>query len=98
MLGELIDAEEALKIGLINKIVPAEKLEQETLAYAKKLALKSPQALQMGKKSFYRMEDCEFADAVHLTNKDFAALCITEDAHEGVKAFFEKREAVWKQK
>lgn len=96
MLGELIDANEAQRIGLINKVVPAERLEEETLSYAKKLADKSPLALQLGKKSFYKMEDLDYKTALDLTNNHFATLCTTEDAHEGVKAFLNKRIPKWK--
>lgn len=96
MMGEMIDAFEAQRIGLINKVVPSESLEEETLNYARKLASKSPLALQLGKKSFYKMEDLDFKKALDLTNNHFATLCTTEDAHEGVDAFLNKREPVWK--
>lgn len=98
MTGELIDAYEAERIGLINKVVPADKLEEETLAYARKLAKKSPLALQLGKKSFYKMEDLDLKKAMELTNHHFASLCTTEDAHEGVEAFLKKREPEWKKR
>lgn len=98
MMGELIDANEAERIGLINKVVPADKLEEETLAYARKLANKSPLALQLGKKSFYKMEDLDLKKAMELTNHHFASLCTTEDAHEGVEAFLKKREPEWKKR
>ncbi len=96
LTGKIIDAIEAERIGLINKVVPAERLEEETLKYAKILADKSPLALQLGKKSFYAMEDLDYEKALNLTNNHFASLCSTEDAHEGVNAFLNKREAVWK--
>lgn len=98
MMGELIDAYEAERIGLINKVVPADKLEEETLAYARKLSKKSPLALQLGKKSFYKMEDLDLKKAMELTNHHFASLCTTEDAHEGVEAFLKKREPEWKKR
>lgn len=96
LTGEIIDAFEAERIGLINKVVPSERLEEETLNYAKKIAGKSPLALQLGKKSFYAMEDLDYERALELTNNHFASLCTTEDAHEGVNAFLSKREPVWK--
>ena len=98
LMGEMIDALEAQRIGLINKVVPSEKLYEETLKYARKLANKSPLALQIGKKSFYKMEDLDFEKALDLTNNHFATLCTTEDAHEGVDAFLNKREPIWKNK
>ena len=98
MTGDLIDAREAERWGLVNKVVPLEKLEEETLALAKKLAEKSPLALQMGKEAFYGMSDLEYGKALSYTNELFAALCMTEDAKEGVDAFLNKRKPQWKGK
>lgn len=92
MTGDLVDAEEALRIGLVNRVVKAEELEEETRRYAAKLAEKSPLAIQLGKSSFYQMEDLRFEDALELTNYHFATLCTTEEGQEGVRAFLEKRE------
>ncbi|MBV1756696.1 MAG: enoyl-CoA hydratase/isomerase family protein [Dethiosulfatibacter sp.] len=98
MTGELISSDEALRLGLINKVVDDDKLEEETLIFAKKLAAKSPLALQTGKKSFYKMEDLNLRQALDLTDNHFATLCTTEDGQEGVKAFLGKRKTVWKNK
>lgn len=92
MTGDLIGAEEALRIGLVNRVVKAEDLVEETRKYAAKLASKSPLAMQLGKSSFYQMEDLKFDDALELTNYHFATLCTTEEGQEGVRAFLEKRE------
>ncbi len=92
MTGDLVDAEEALRIGLVNRVVKADELEEETRRYAAKLAAKSPLAMQLGKSSFYQMEDLRFEDALELTNYHFATLCTTEEGQEGVRAFLEKRE------
>lgn len=96
--GDLIDAKEAERIGLINKVVPNDKLEEETMNLAIKISKKSPLAVQLGKKSFYKMADLEYSKALELTNNHFATLCTTEDAHEGVNAFLNKREPNWKLK
>ncbi len=98
LTGDLIEAEEAERIGLINKVVPKGELEAETWRMAEKLASKSPLALQLGKKSFYAMSDMEYGKAFELVNNHFATLCTTEDAHEGVDAFLNKREPEWKLK
>ena len=98
LTGDMIDAEDAERWGLINKVVPGDQLERETMALANKLAEKSPLALQMGKQSFYGMSDMEFGKALEYSNETFAALCVTEDAQEGVDAFLKKRKPVWKEK
>lgn len=98
LTGDLIDAEEAERIGLINKVVENEKLEEETLKLAKKIALLSPLGVQMGKKSFYKSADLEYSKAFELVNNHFAMLCTTEDANEGVDAFLNKRDPQWKLK
>jgi enoyl-CoA hydratase/carnithine racemase len=98
LTGDMIDARDAEQWGLVNKVVPADQLEAETMALANKLAEKSPLALQMGKQSFYGMSDMEFGKALEYSNETFAALCVTEDAQEGVDAFLKKRKPVWKEK
>jgi enoyl-CoA hydratase/carnithine racemase len=98
MTGDFVDADEAERWGLVNKVVPLEDLEKETMALANKLAEKSPLALQMGKEAFYGMADLEYSKALLYTNEVFAALCMTEDANEGVDAFLNKRKPEWKEK
>lgn len=98
LTGDMIDAHVAKEWGLVNKVVPAEQLEEATMELANKLAQKSPIALQMGKQAFYGMSDMEFGEAVEYSNEMFAALCVTEDAVEGVDAFLNKRKPIWKMK
>lgn len=98
LTGDMIDADEAYRIGLVNKVVPKDALEAETLALAQKLAQKSPLAVSLGKKSFYKMQDLEYEKAFELVNNHFAILCSTEDAHEGVDAFLNKRTPEWKRR
>ena len=98
LTGDMIDAVEAERIGLINKVVPMDQLEEETMKLARKLAAKSPLGVQLGKQSFYKMADLPYEKAFELTGNHFAILCTTEDAHEGVDAFLNKRQAEWKLK
>jgi enoyl-CoA hydratase/carnithine racemase len=95
LTGEMITAEEAFRIGLINKVVSADRLVSETLALASKIAEKSPLAVRMGKKSFYKMEDLDYEKAYEMVGNHFALLCSTADAHEGVDAFLNKRAPKW---
>src|SRR4030043_890390 len=96
--GDMIDAKEAERLGLINKGVPAEKLEEETFAFARKLISKSPSALRMGKEFYYRMIDMDFRQRFALNRDVMTRLCTTEDALEGINAFIDKRQPGWEGK
>ena len=82
-------------MGLIDRVVGREVLEAEAMAWAEKLAIKSPIAVQIAKRGFYGSEDMDYYRQFDLMNEAFARLCTTSDAKEGVKAFFEKRPPVW---
>lgn len=96
--GELIGAPEALAMGLVNRTVPKENLEQEARAWAVDLARRSPVALQIAKQAYYAAEDMSYRKQFEYMNEAFARLCTTSDAKEGVAAFFEKRPPQWKEK
>ncbi|NWF94014.1 MAG: enoyl-CoA hydratase/isomerase family protein [Syntrophaceae bacterium] len=96
--GEMIDAKEAERLGLVNKVVPAERLEEETFAFAQKLTSKSPVAIQMGKNFYYQMIDMPYRQRFVLNAEIMTRLCTTEDASEGINAFIEKRKPIWKGK
>jgi enoyl-CoA hydratase/carnithine racemase len=97
LTGEMITAAEAERLGLINKVVPRDKLEEATMELAKKLCAKSPLAVQAGKTGIYGMADLPYHQALDYLGELFAALCATEDAGEGVRAFVEKRKPEWKE-
>jgi enoyl-CoA hydratase/carnithine racemase len=96
--GDMIDAKEAERLGLVNKVVPANKLEEETFAFAQKLIAKSPLAIKIGKEFYYQMIDMPFRQRFVLNSEVMVRLCTTEDALEGINAFMEKRQPVWKGK
>ena len=98
LTGTMINAREAERIGLVNKVVPPERLEEEALKLADELATKSPIALQMGKRAFYTMADMEYAKALDYMNEVMAELCATDDAKEGVDAFLTKRKPQWRER
>jgi enoyl-CoA hydratase/carnithine racemase len=95
LLGERIDAHEALRIGLVNKVVPAEEFGAAVDDWATRLASRSPLIMRMGKDAMYRQQDLALADALELLHHNLTLAFATEDMHEGVRAFFEKREARW---
>jgi enoyl-CoA hydratase/carnithine racemase len=94
----LISASEALALGLVNKLVPKDELETQARQWADELAKKSPIAVQIAKSAFYNAEDMDYAKQFAYMNEAFARLCATDDAKEGVLAFFEKRKPTWKEK
>ena len=96
--GELIPASEALAMGLINRLVPKQDLEQEARTWARELARRSPIALQIAKQAYYAAEDMPYHKQFEYMNEAFARLCTTSDAKEGVAAFFEKRPPKWQGK
>ena len=98
LFGELIPAEKALDMGLVNRVVPSADLESEARKWAAKLAKKSPVAVQLSKKAFYAAGDMDYHKQFEYMNEAFARLCTAEDAEEGLKAFLDKREPVWKER
>jgi enoyl-CoA hydratase/carnithine racemase len=96
LYGDLIKAPVALEMGLINRVVPNGDLAEEARNWAATLARKSPIAVQISKKAFYAAADLDYYKAFEYMNEAFARLCTTEDAKEGVNAFFEKRAPEWK--
>jgi enoyl-CoA hydratase/carnithine racemase len=98
LYGNLIKMPEALSMGLINRIVPKDELADAALKWAEELAAKSPIAVQIAKTAFYRSEDMDYHARFAYMNEAFARLCTTQDAREGVAAFFEKRMPVWQER
>ncbi len=94
--GERYDADWALRVGLVNRITPQDKLLEESLTYAGKLASKSPLAQRLGKEVMLRALGRPFEDALRLESRSFHDLGNTEDLQEGTTAFREKRDAVFK--
>jgi enoyl-CoA hydratase/carnithine racemase len=98
LYGDLIKAPRALEMGLLNRVVPKDELAEEARKWAALLARKSPIATQISKRAFYAAADLDYYKAFEYMNEAFARLCTTEDAKEGVAAFFERRDPQWKLK
>jgi enoyl-CoA hydratase/carnithine racemase len=95
LLGERIDAREAERLGIVNRVVPAEEFDAAVADWAAKLATKSPLLMRMGKDAMWRQQDLALEDALDYLRAQLALAFSTEDIQEGVKAFFEKREPEW---
>jgi enoyl-CoA hydratase len=95
LLGERIDAHEAERIGIVNRVVPAEEFDGAVREWAQRLAAKSPVLMHMGKDAIYRQMDMAFEDALDYLRSQLTIAFSTEDIQEGVKAFFEKRDPQW---
>lgn len=99
LTGDRIDAKEAERIGLVSRVVPAEKLEETVDELVGKLKEKSPVVLRLTRRAIYCSFDLDFRRALaKVTDVYLGSLMNTEDAVEGLRAFLEKRKPVWKGK
>jgi enoyl-CoA hydratase len=96
LLGERIDATEAERIGLINKVVGEAEFDRAVDDWASALAAKSPLLMKLGKDAIYEEQDMGFAGSLSYLRSQLALAFSTEDLAEGVQAFFEKREPRWR--
>lgn len=96
LTGKLIDAQEAWRIGLVNKVVSHDQLPQATRELAMQLAGLSPAALKWCKETIQMLQDVEFNKALLVARDQRVLARLTEDAGEGVRAFLEKRPPRWK--
>jgi len=97
-LGDMIKADEALNLGLVNKVVPPEKLIDEAMEWAQKLASKSSPVLAMAKMAIQTGIDTDISSGLNIEARCVALCFATEDQKEGMKAFLEKRKAEFKNK
>lgn len=98
LTGKMISAEEAMKWGLVNKVVPMEYYLEEAKAVAREIASKPPIAVRLAKESILKAFDTTIEAGLEYERKNFYLLFASEDQKEGMKAFVEKRKAEWKGK
>ncbi|WHZ05238.1 enoyl-CoA hydratase-related protein [Neobacillus sp. YX16] len=98
MFGTSIDAEEAQRIGIINRIVPVGSVEEEAMNWAYRLKEQPRLSLNQIKKAVNRGTEMSIADAIRYEMELFAEMFTSEDTKEGVQAFLEKRKANFKEK
>lgn len=91
--GEMIKADEALRIGLVNRVVPGQELLAEARALALQMSERSPSAIRLAKEAIEHSMEMDFARASRLEADLFALCFTTPDCREGIRAFLEKRPA-----
>ncbi|RMG86648.1 MAG: enoyl-CoA hydratase [Candidatus Dadabacteria bacterium] len=96
LTGEFLDAAEARAFGLVNRVVPADRLAEETLALARKVAAASPLTVGLGKQAFYQQIDMPQPQAYAYAKEVMSLNAMAADAQEGMCAFLEKRAPKWR--
>jgi enoyl-CoA hydratase/carnithine racemase len=96
LTGRKLSAAEALECGLVTRVVAAAELEGETAKLAAELSEKSPAAIALGLRAFYRSQDMELEVALRYLQNELGRVLALEDAAEGIAAFLQKRRPVWK--
>lgn len=96
LTGDFISAQRAYEIALINRVVPFEELDSATNELAHKIASKSPLTLKIGKEAFYEQLDKDMEGAYEYCSRVMVENMMARDAEEGIDAFLEKRDPVWK--
>ena len=94
--GEIIPAERALAMGLVNRVVPAEQLDDAVDELARKILGMSRAAIAAGKRVFYRQIELGLSGAYEFAGKEMACNMMFEDVGEGIDAFIDKRKPVWR--
>jgi len=95
LTGEPIEAETACEWGLVNRVVPADDLEEEVAGLITKVARSSPLTVRIGKRAFYDQIELDERGAYELTRGVMASNAQAGDAQEGMSAFLEKRAPTW---
>ncbi len=96
LTGRTIGAEEALRWGLINAVVPPEYLMEEARSWAQEIASRPPLAVRLAKEAILKSFDGTLEEGLVFERKNFYLLFSSEDQKEGMRAFLEKRKPTWK--
>jgi enoyl-CoA hydratase/carnithine racemase len=95
LTGDMISAEDAYRVGLVNRVVPPGAAREEALKLARKIAAKSAAVVKLGKQAFYRQLEMGIADAYEHATEVMVQNMMARDAEEGIAAFVEKRQPTW---
>lgn len=93
--GDFIDAVRARELGLVNRVVPADRLAEETMTLARTVAAKLPAAIRLGKAAFHRQAGLGLPQAYEVASRTMCENMMLPDTDEGVTAFLEKRPPRW---
>jgi enoyl-CoA hydratase/carnithine racemase len=93
--GEFVAADEALRLGLVNRVVPAAELDDAVQALAHRITAQSPLTLAIGKEAFYRQAELGLEEAYAYASEVMTTNMLARDAEEGIDAFLEKRRPEW---
>ena len=96
LTGEMIDAETARNLGLVNRVVPRDALSETVNDCARTIAAKSPIAVSLGKRAVREQAGLDVADAYACASRVMVENMLAADAEEGIAAFLEKRQPVWR--
>jgi enoyl-CoA hydratase/carnithine racemase len=96
LTGDVISAEDAYRVGLVNRVVEPGTAREEALKLARKVAAKSAAVVKLGKQAFYRQLEMDVADAYQHATEVMVQNMMARDAEEGIAAFVEKRQPTWK--
>jgi enoyl-CoA hydratase/carnithine racemase len=96
LTGEMIDAQTALRIGLVNRLAPTPQVMEEAIDLAVEIIAKSPLTLKIGKEAFYRQAELGLGDAYDYASQVMVENMMALDAQEGIDAFLAKRKPEWK--
>jgi enoyl-CoA hydratase/carnithine racemase len=95
LTGDMLSAEDAFRIGLVNRVVAPGNEREEAVKLARKIAAKSAMTVKMGKEAFYRQIDMNLPDAYRYASQVMVENMMVHDAEEGISAFVEKRTPKW---
>ena len=95
LLGEMIGADDALKFGLLNRVVPSDRVLNEAVAFGRTIAGKPSRTLKIGKEAFYRQAEMPLEEAYRYTAEVMVDNMLDAESEEGIGAFLGKRAPQW---
>ena len=94
--GDFIDADQAQRLGLVNRVVARDRLDEAVTELSEKICAKSPLAVATGKRLFHAIQGEELEQAYAIAGETMACNMMAEDVREGIDAFLTKRRPIWR--